>query len=263
MWCKLEKREAAEQVKEKDNNKSMPVDLHQNDLKKSTTRSAATVERKEQEATPVYMSPPAPSMNRSSSADLSQPDLTRYDSMTRSMYEDMSSTLSPSDLNINNRRSLQRTSNYMKRPISASTYGMRRSLLTGPILYENTVGEELTTNNMDLPNDVCADCGQTSEANMKLGDVYVCESCAQKRWQIEVEELVRIKTYMENSVEELKAYLNAKKKQCNENVRNSYQIKRFINMTMQQIKRKVELELENKRDELIHSIDNFVDNQKK
>jgi hypothetical protein len=55
----------------------------------------------------------------------------------------------------------------------------------------------------------------------------------------------------------------AKKAQCNENIRNSQQIKRFINMTMQQIKRKVELDLENKRDELYHSIENFVDSQRK
>lgn len=34
-------------------------------------------------------------------------------------------------------------------------------------------------------------------------------------------------------------------------------------MTMQQIKRKVELELENKRDELYNSIDAFMENQKK
>ena len=34
-------------------------------------------------------------------------------------------------------------------------------------------------------------------------------------------------------------------------------------MTMQQIKRKIELELENKRDELFETIDSFVDNQKK
>ena len=34
-------------------------------------------------------------------------------------------------------------------------------------------------------------------------------------------------------------------------------------MTMQQIKRKVELDLENKRDELFNSIDTFVESQKK
>ena len=51
--------------------------------------------------------------------------------------------------------------------------------------------------------------------------------------------------------------------QCNENIKNSAQIKRFVNMTMQQIKRKIELELENKRDELFNSIETFVDNQKK
>ena len=34
-------------------------------------------------------------------------------------------------------------------------------------------------------------------------------------------------------------------------------------MTMQQIKRKVELDLENKRDELYSSVDAFCENQKK
>jgi hypothetical protein len=55
----------------------------------------------------------------------------------------------------------------------------------------------------------------------------------------------------------------AKKSQCQENIKSSQQIKKFINMTLQQIKRKVELELENKRDELFHSVDAFVENQKK
>ena len=75
--------------------------------------------------------------------------------------------------------------------------------------------------------------------------------------------LIKIKTTLENSVADLRKYLSAKKSQCQENVKNSQQIKKFINMTLQQIKRKVELELENKRDELFHSVDTFVDNQKK
>ncbi len=55
----------------------------------------------------------------------------------------------------------------------------------------------------------------------------------------------------------------AKKSQCSDNIRNSQQIKKFINMTMQQIKRKVELELENKRDELYNTVETFCENQKK
>ncbi len=82
-------------------------------------------------------------------------------------------------------------------------------------------------------------------------------------WQAEVDELLKMKSNLENNISELKNYLAAKKSQCNENVRNSQQIKRFINMTMNQIKRKVELELENKRDELFSSVDSFCDNQKK
>ena len=148
-----------------------------------------------------------------------------------------------------------------KRTNSASTYGMRRALLTGPILYENTAGESLH-NDIDGLSGICYDCGSNSYLT-KSGDTQLCENCIHKRWQTEISELIKVKTYLENSVDELKKYLAAKKSQCNENIRNSQQIKRFINMTMQQIKRKVELELENKRDELYHSIDNFVDSQKK
>jgi len=91
----------------------------------------------------------------------------------------------------------------------------------------------------------------------------VCEECQEKHWQMEINELLSMKTYMENSVADLKKYLAAKRAQCLENVKGSLQIKKFINMTMQQIKRKVELELENKRDELLASVDNFCENQKK
>ena len=40
-------------------------------------------------------------------------------------------------------------------------------------------------------------------------------------------------------------------------------MKKFINLTLQQIKRKIELELENKRDELLNAVDTFIDNQKR
>ena len=121
----------------------------------------------------------------------------------------------------------------------------------------------------------------------------ICENCKQKHWQVEVDDLLKMKSHLENSITELKTYLGntvatktykickhlsfkimksfknfsnligAKKSQCNENVRSSQQIKRFINMTMNQIKRKVELELESKRDELFSSVESFCDNQKK
>jgi hypothetical protein len=56
---------------------------------------------------------------------------------------------------------------------------------------------------------------------------------------------------------------DSKRNQCKENVKNSQQIKKFISMTMQQLRRKIELELENKRDELYAFIDNFADGQKR
>jgi hypothetical protein len=151
-----------------------------------------------------------------------------------------------------------------KRP---SSVGVRRTLLTGPILYNsnNLYGNEIadgTVSDQLANTGICLDCGIKSYLT-RVCDIQLCENCAAKRWQNEVNELVKIKTFLENSVEDLKKYLAAKKSQCNENIRNSQQIKRFINMTMQQIKRKIELELENKRDELYHSIDVFVENQKK
>jgi hypothetical protein len=111
----------------------------------------------------------------------------------------------------------------------------------------------------------CLECGQYSFLNKCTAhcDLMLCESCQQKHWQIELNELIRMKSLLEQNVADLKKYLSAKKSQCHENIKNSQQIKKFINMTMQQIKRKVELELENKRDELYNSIDAFVENQKK
>lgn len=111
----------------------------------------------------------------------------------------------------------------------------------------------------------CVECGSyCGTYSMYRGEAeIVCETCMQKRWQDEINELLKYKTCLEAGVRELRRYLSAKKNQCNENIKSSQQIKKFINMTMQQIKRKVELDLENKRDELFNSIDAFVENQKK
>ncbi len=133
-----------------------------------------------------------------------------------------------------------------------------------PIL--NTAGPKgPNTSFGDLNQSCCLECGayamlQKCKAHCNLD---ICENCKQKHWQVEVDDLLKMKSHLENSIGELKNYLTAKKSQCNENIRNSQQIKRFINMTMNQIKRKVELELESKRDELFSSVDSFCDNQKK
>jgi hypothetical protein len=121
--------------------------------------------------------------------------------------------------------------------------------------------DELLTSNKSC----CIECGIFGYLTKCAAhcDKQLCESCCDKHWQLEINELIKIKTTLENSVADLRKYLSAKKSQCQENVKNSQQIKKFINMTLQQIKRKVELELENKRDELFHSVDTFVDNQKK
>lgn len=144
-----------------------------------------------------------------------------------------------------------------KSSIISSTYNLN----SNPILTSlPTVNNPFNENQQ-----VCLECGayavlQKCKAHCNLD---ICENCKQNHWQIEVDDLLKMKTHLENNIADLKGYLGAKKAQCNENVRSSQQIKRFINMTMNQIKRKIELELENKRDELFSSVESFCDNQKK
>jgi hypothetical protein len=111
----------------------------------------------------------------------------------------------------------------------------------------------------------CLECGSYTyliKCNSHC-ELMLCELCQQKHWQMEINELIKLKTDLENNVADLRNYLAARRSQSIENIKNSQQLKKFITMTMQQIKRKVELELENKRDELYSSIDQFVENQKK
>ncbi len=134
-----------------------------------------------------------------------------------------------------------------------SSYG------TNPILMNEPTGVGFGNKT------TCLECGAYTYMHKCKGHCNkdICEDCREKHWQVEVDDLLKMKGHLEIGVADLKNYLSAKKSQCNENVRNSQQIKRFINMTMNQIKRKVELELENKRDELFSSVDSFCDNQKK
>lgn len=178
------------------------------------------------------------------------------------------------------RRQLASNSNTnMTTAASNSIYGTprRQSSVFGtstPIFYDDLMSGgnfSLDPNTVELNDDLaaanankgcCLDCGCFAYLN-KFNDLQLCDGCYQKHWQNEVNELIKYKSYLENNVRDLKKYLAAKRSQCNENIKSSNQIKKFINMTMQQIKRKVELELENKRDELLNSIDLFVENQKK
>jgi hypothetical protein len=128
-----------------------------------------------------------------------------------------SSTLvEPSPLLTDNsgRRSSSRDSisSYGKRASSASAYGMRRSLLTGPILYENAMAEDLQIE-VDEQSGRCHDCSRSTHLN-KFGDVDLCDNCTKKRWQIEVNELVKVKSYLENTAEEMKKYLSDYHDKC-------------------------------------------------
>jgi hypothetical protein len=111
-----------------------------------------------------------------------------------------------SDLGGRRSSSRDSVSSYCKRTSSASTYGMRRTLLTGPILYENAMAEDLQVE-VDEQAGRCHDCSRSTHLN-KFGDVDLCDNCTQKRWQIEVNELVKVKSYIENTAEEMKKYLS-------------------------------------------------------
>jgi hypothetical protein len=96
-------------------------------------------------------------------------------------------------------------SSVYKRASSVSTYGMHRTLLAGPILYENATAEDLQLE-LEDQSGRCHDCSRQTFLN-KFGDVDLCEVCTQKRWQIEVNELIKVKSYLENTADEMKKYL--------------------------------------------------------
>ena len=131
-------------------------------------------------------------------------------------------------------------------------------------LFDN--GIDITSSSSTSNSKMCClECGSYTyliKCNSHC-ELMLCEQCQQKHWQMEINELIKLKTDLENNVADLRVYLAARRSQSIENVKSSQQLKKFITMTMQQIKRKVELELENKRDELYSSIDQFVENQKK
>lgn len=147
-----------------------------------------------------------------------------------------------------------------RRMSNLQMYG-NKPLFTSTLVYDDSNQHEASLEDNQGYKGCCLECGSYAYL-MKFNEVQLCSSCYEKQWQNELNELLKMKSYLENGVQELKKYLAAKRTQCNENIKSSQQIKKFINMTMQQIKRKIELELENKRDELYHSIDAFVENQK-
>ena len=91
----------------------------------------------------------------------------------------------------------------------------------------------------------------------------LCDDCRAAHWHGEVSALSEMRDTLDECTGELRAYVAAKRAQCVENVKKSQQTKKFVNMTMQQIKRKFELELEKKRDEMYTAIDSFVNSQKR
>ena len=55
----------------------------------------------------------------------------------------------------------------------------------------------------------CLECGMftfLSKCNAHC-DLQLCESCQQKHWQIEINELIKMKTFLETSVGDLRKYL--------------------------------------------------------
>jgi hypothetical protein len=181
--------------------------------------------------------------------------------------------------------------NYIGTPRLMKT--SRRQSYINPASIPNLsfYGQSESGNGYDQPytgnslNGVCCECGEYRHMVQCLShcNLVLCEGCKSQHWQDEISDLMNMKVRLEDNVTNIRKYLGnylntrlkienlinfieylvSKKQQCNENIKSCEQIKKFIAMTMQQIKRKIELELENKRDELYETIDSFVENQKK
>ncbi|CAF0870248.1 unnamed protein product [Brachionus calyciflorus] len=203
-------------------------------------------------------------LSNDSTSNSSNPSLT-------SSQTDLSQKLTHIEINRFNSKKLEpqlsrtTSSGYYSSPMSSTSTASSRYSYGNSFLYDEPTNS--TTSIPKIQEDqgfkgCCLDCGAYTYL-IRFNELQLCENCYQNQWENEINELMKMKNFLENGVIDLKKYLAAKKTQCNENIKNSHQIKKFINMTMQQIKRKVELELENKRDELFNSIDAFVENQKK
>jgi hypothetical protein len=102
---------------------------------------------------------------------------------------------------------------YLSSPSSASSYSRQLSAFPSLYMYEtlnaNASMYEPAEEGSFSPKSCCIECGAYAQLVkcMSHCDLHICENCQHKHWQIEINELIKYKTSLENNVDELKKYL--------------------------------------------------------
>lgn len=102
---------------------------------------------------------------------------------------------------------------YLSSPTSMSSYSRQLSAFPSLYMYETLnanapIYEQADENSLSTKS-CCIECGAYAHLVkcMSHCDLHICENCQHKHWQMEINELIKFKTSLENNVDELRKYL--------------------------------------------------------
>ena len=75
--------------------------------------------------------------------------------------------------------------------------------------FDNQNNQEEYSDDYNANKSCCIECGSFAFLVKCTAhcDMQICESCCEKHWQLEINDLIKIKTHLEDNVTELKKYL--------------------------------------------------------
>lgn len=96
--------------------------------------------------------------------------------------------------------------NHTPRRLS-NIYG-NQPIFSNSILYDETSDQDHIEESGSSSKGCCLECGTFAYLN-KFNDLQVCDNCYQKQWQNEINDLLKMKMFLENGVLDLKRYLGS------------------------------------------------------
>lgn len=150
---------------------------------------------------------------------LADNDLTSYIDSTNYRYSNINTAASASAAAVS---SSYNSANYRRANTSsvASSISSSANRVSAGLFNNNSLSQPSNIFSFDANNQeefveydsnksCCIECGVFAFLVKCQGhcDMQLCESCCEKHWQFEINELIKIKTHLENSVTELKKYL--------------------------------------------------------
>lgn len=100
------------------------------------------------------------------------------------------------------------SSGYYSSPISAATTPSSRYSYNNTFLYEDPITISSAQAFQEDPEfkGCCLECG-TYAYLVRFNDLKVCEKCYEIQWENEINELLKMKNFLENGVIDMKKYL--------------------------------------------------------